>query len=235
MDVTVIVPSFRTLKLTKGCVDSLREYYPKVKLIIVDDCSRDESAEYIREIGSGDNTHAIICERNLGEGVVFDLALHRAETSYAFTLHSDCIIFKGGFLEKMLERFRAEPNLFAIGWLRPMHRGGSPGYVAPSAMMLNRKKYLLLPPFINHGAPAIGTMTGAREAGYLVEDFPISDYIHHERSHGSTGEELKRQIQAGEISAKEIDKYWRVGLRGWRVIKGEIAALREREESESLA
>ena len=233
MDVTVIVPSFRTLDMTRKCVRSLRTYYPRVRLILVDDCSRDESAEYIRGVGHEDAcTLAVINKVNQGEGVVFDLAIRRADTHYVFTLHSDCVVLREGFLEKMLEQFSVERRLFAIGWLRPTRPKGPMLYIAISAMMMDREKYLKLPPIINHGAPAIGTMNRAYDVGYTVADFPISHFIHHERSLGSTGEELKRQIRAGEICIEEIDMYWRRPLIKWGPIKGEIEMLRVRSKGE---
>jgi glycosyltransferase involved in cell wall biosynthesis len=228
-DITVIIPNFKTLDITRRCVESLRAHYSDVKLIVVDDCSLDDSAEYIMSLGKGDsNCVAIVNERNLGEGGAFDVGIHRADTRYVFTMHSDCVVLRGGFIEKMLERFRAEPNLFALGWLRPNYPGGEYVYVAPHAMMMDREKYLKLPPLKAHGAPAFRTMAGAHARGYVVEDFPIQDYVKHTPSHGSTGEVLKQKIQEGEVSIEEIDEYWRPRLRRWRPIRAEIEKLRRR-------
>ena len=50
--ITVIVPNYKTLDLTKLCLRSLRKYTDcsRIKVLVVDNDSNDESVEYLRTL-----------------------------------------------------------------------------------------------------------------------------------------------------------------------------------------
>jgi glycosyltransferase involved in cell wall biosynthesis len=188
-DCTVLIVNFRTLRHTRTCIETLRAAYPSVPLLVVDNGSADESTDYLKHLADADPATSVLFN---GENVYHGPALHqgmaRITTQYAFLFDSDCEVMRGGFLELMLERFAAEPLLYAIGkrgWTN--WHGYSPvderqphtAYVHPFACMVDREKYFTLPPFVHHGAPLWRNMWGARRAGYLLEHVPIEDYILH--------------------------------------------------------
>jgi glycosyltransferase involved in cell wall biosynthesis len=192
--ITAVVVNFRTLELTRRCVESFIAHYPRVPLILIDNGSRDESTDYVREAArSHAHIHAVLNPRNRYHGPSLDQGVRFAETSHVFTLDSDCEVLRGGFLELMHASFD-DPATYAVGELRYKNRFGytygyddraqpnKPGripYVHPYAMLLDREKYLGLRRFIHHGAPCIRNMEDASRAGYAVLNFPVHEFVHH--------------------------------------------------------
>jgi glycosyltransferase involved in cell wall biosynthesis len=192
--ITVVVVNYRTLALTRTCVEGFVARYPNVSLILIDNGSGDESTEYIRKVGETlPSVKALLNPRNLYHGPALDQGVRFAETPYVFTLDSDCEIRQGGFLEKMLPYFE-NPSTYAVGELRYKNRfgftygygeaaqpqkAGRIPYIHPYAMLLDRNKYLGLHRFIHHGAPCIRNMEDAKRAGHTVFHFQISDFVLH--------------------------------------------------------
>lgn len=193
-DVTVLIVNFRTLELTKRCVETLVAHYPDVRLLLIDNGSADESTEYVRDAAARlDNVDAVFNEQNRYHGPAVDQGIRHCQTPYVFTLDSDCEIRQGGFLEAMSAFFQ-DPRLYAVGELRYKSKYGYTfgygeaarsgrrkriPYIHPWGMLLDRRKYLTLGPFIHHGSPCLGNMRDAQERGYLVQDFPMWDFIEH--------------------------------------------------------
>lgn len=200
---------FKTPRLLERCVGSLREHYPRVRLVLVDDGSRDEATEVALGMAD-DRTVVVIREDNRGHGAALNDGLARVETPYAFTLDSDVTVERGGFLEAMREWFEADPLLFAVGELVEVH--DQPIYVRPPAMMMDAGKFRELGArFILHGAPALPVMVAANKAGYHVEDFPVLEYVNKHKGSG-TRKALRRRIEAGEIDRADIAR-WQKQLR----------------------
>jgi glycosyltransferase involved in cell wall biosynthesis len=190
--VTVVMVNYRTLDLTRGCVEGLLSVYPDVPLLLVDNASGDASTEYLRTVaGAHDNVTAILNPSNRYHGPALDQAVRAATTPFAFTIDSDCEIRRGGFLEATLDRLE-DPRGYAVGDLRFKSRFGYTyayerrtgrrrriPYAHPAAMLLRRELYLRLPPFAHHGAPCLRNMAAAQRAGLAVHDFPIDEYVHH--------------------------------------------------------
>jgi glycosyltransferase involved in cell wall biosynthesis len=193
-EITAVVANYRTLALTRTCVETLVEHYPSLPLILIDNGSGDESTEYVREAEQRyANVRAILNPRNRYHGPALDQGVRSAATRYVFTLDSDCEIQTGGFLEQMIRQFE-DQSTYAVGELRYKNRfgftygyeetaqAGKPGripYIHPYAMLLDRDKYLRLRPFIHHGAPCIRNMEDAQRSGFRVVNFPIHEYVLH--------------------------------------------------------
>lgn len=209
-DLTVVVVNFRTLGHTRSCVESVRTAYPSIRLLVVDNGSADESTDYLRELARRDpQTEVILNEANRFHGPALHQGMEGVQTSHAFLLDSDCEFLSGDFLEPLLERFAANPLLYAIGkrgWTN--RHGHAPvdrrqphtAYIHPFACMLDRAKYFTLPPFEHHGAPLWRNMWGARRAGFQLEHVPIEDFVlHHGKVTASVhgyGYDLRLRTQA---------------------------------------
>lgn len=178
--ITVITVNFKTPDLIADCIITFRRFYADVPYIVVDNGGSPESIETIKALG----VSLIENERNIGHGPAINKAMIETVTPYAFLLDSDTRTNRRGFLEKMLELFEADPNLFAAGMLRHVNdngvraKEGTP-YIHPYACMIDVKKFKQVRPFTNRGAPALHTMQDARARGWSVTSFPIDDYIWH--------------------------------------------------------
>jgi glycosyltransferase involved in cell wall biosynthesis len=187
--ITAITVNFKTPDLLNVCISSFRSHYPDLRYIVIDNGGCKESRRILRKLRENVRIEAIENEENAGHGLALNQGLALVETPYAFLLDSDTKCNRGGFLEKMLERFEADSLLFAIGWLRHVNDTGvaykgKPAfdaipYVHPHACLMDVAKFRRLPPFTTRGAPAVDTMRAALRAGYTVEDFPVSEYIWH--------------------------------------------------------
>ena len=90
--VTIIIPNYKTLELTKLCLRSLRKHTDcsKIKVLVVDNNSNDESVEYLRKL-----KWITLLERDttgengpLMHAKALDMAMEHVDTEYvikAFT------------------------------------------------------------------------------------------------------------------------------------------------------
>lgn len=192
--VTAIVVSFNTVQLTRTAVRTLRQAYPELHVILIDNGSVDGSADYVRRAGEDARVDAVINPTNTGHGPALHQGIRRARTDYVLLLDADCVVHRGGFIEAMLARFEVDALLYAVGWRRTISRQTGVGlehhitrpsspelaqYVHPSCALIDRAKYLKLPPAFHHGAPLLQNMLGAERVGYHLEDFPVSSYVEH--------------------------------------------------------
>lgn len=187
--VTAIITNYKTKGLVKQALNTFIEHYSDVKILLIDNGSDDSSTEYVKKAGEAYPTViSLLHEHNLGHGPAMDNAIRLATTRYVFTMDSDCIVRGGEFLEKMVNHFQIDDNLYALGWLRyvdpisgvPANKSeGFLRYVHPHAALYDRDKYLTLPPFAHHGAPCTANMREAKKRGYGVKGFPIDHYVHH--------------------------------------------------------
>lgn len=188
--VTCIIVNFKTAKLTETALTTFVLQYPFVSVLLVDNGSDDDSANYVRMASESFNTvTAILHDANIGHGPAMHRAILQATTRYVFTLDSDCVVEEGGFLERMIKDFQSDDGLYALGWLRkvdpligvpvPDRMTNYLEYIHPSAALYDREKYLQLAPFSHSGAPCTDNMRGAKKVGFRVQSFPIEKYIEH--------------------------------------------------------
>lgn len=190
-DITALTVNFKTPELVYDACNSFRLYYPDIRHIVVDNGGCAASLERLRKLTDKGFVELIENERNAGHGPALNQGIALIETPYAFLLDSDTRTEQGGFLEKMLDLFEADPLLFAVGWLRKVGKTGvayrnqstapdsALSYIHPYACLLDVAKFGELRPFALSGAPALETMYDARERGYHVKDFPVSEHIWH--------------------------------------------------------
>lgn len=185
MDITAVIINYQTPDLLQTAVQSFKDKYPQVPLIIVDNGSLDDSPKVIEElIERNQNVEAHYLERNIYHGPAMDLAARTmVQSKYIFFLDSDTETLKSGFLEAMHDLLEPQ-NVYGVGeFLRVNKRGfkseeGISILMTPH-MLLKRKIYLKLPPFKHHGQPTLENYTAAHQKGYELRQFQISDYIYH--------------------------------------------------------
>jgi len=191
MLITALTVNFKTPGLVYDALNSFRNYYPDVPHLVVDNGGCEASIKCLRKLADKDLIVLIENAENAGHGPALNQGIALIETPYAFLLDSDTRTEQGGFLEKMLELFEQDRRLFAAGWLRKVGRSGvayrhqdqapdsALSYIHPYACLLDVAKFRGLRSFTQSGAPACEMMYDARERGYHVADFPVSDYIWH--------------------------------------------------------
>ena len=110
---SVIVPNYNKEKFLPVCLDSiLRQTYPNLEIVIVDDCSKDSSPEIIRAYEKKySNIKTIFLEKNQGVSHARNQGIASASGIYVTMLDSDDFYYHPQKLEKemeLLERHRGD-------------------------------------------------------------------------------------------------------------------------------
>jgi len=184
-EVTVVIPNFKMPGLLKGLVDRLLKLYPDIRLLLIDNGSRDSSTAYISSMAdSFYNIKVILNQVNAGHGPAMHQGMGLCETRLVCLMDSDCIVRRPGGLELLAEPF-SDKSVYATGEMVLVDAGGNTKdegepYILPSRMMILCERYFGLEPFNHHGAPAVLNIRSADARGFRLVNLPdIDDYIHH--------------------------------------------------------
>ena len=117
--ITVIIPNYKTAALTKLCLRSLRKYtdISRVKVLVVDNDSKDDSAAYLRKL-----KWITLVERETGNETgpemhakALDQAMTMVTTPLVLVMHTDTIVIHPGWLDFLLSKVNATPNTAGTG------------------------------------------------------------------------------------------------------------------------
>ena len=119
-EVTVLIPHYKTLELTKMCLRSLIKFTDlgRIRVIVLDNGSKDESTEYLRTLDwitfverepvtgdSGPRTHC----KSLDEG------LDMTTTPYVLSIHTDTLVISPDWLDFLLDKIKANERIAGVG------------------------------------------------------------------------------------------------------------------------
>jgi glycosyltransferase involved in cell wall biosynthesis len=112
--VSICIPNYNNAQHVSDAIDSaLNQTYPNIEVIIVDNCSEDNSWEIVTSYG--DKLRSYRNQRNMGMVVNFRLALQYAKGHYVTLLCSDDILFIET-IDRMVEMLESNPDCsFAFG------------------------------------------------------------------------------------------------------------------------
>lgn len=116
---TICIVNYKTLKLTKCCLRSIRKFtkYPH-EVIVIDNDSNDESLDYLRSLdwirliqrntkddASGGHSHS----------AALDLGLANCNTEFFISMHSDTLVQKENWLTELIGYFGRDKNISCVG------------------------------------------------------------------------------------------------------------------------
>lgn len=183
-DVSAIIINYGTFRLTRNAVWSLHSLYPDLPILVIENGSPDESAERLRELEREIDTLTLfVSETNLHHGPGMDAAIRQIDTTWALLFDSDCLAFRHGFLEAMIDTARAR-GAYMVGQRLTVDESGFVStsghpYIHPHCALVDRRRYLSLMPFARHGAPCLENALDARARGLELVNFPVADYVYH--------------------------------------------------------
>ncbi len=118
--VTILVPNYKTLELTKLCLRLLRKYtdLAQAKIIVIDNDSEDPSLSYLHSL-----SWIELIERKAipNEGAIsahsraLDLGLERTTTPYVLSIHTDTLIKHPEWLHFLMAQFDKMPSIAGVG------------------------------------------------------------------------------------------------------------------------
>lgn len=118
--VTILVPNYKTLTLTKLCLRLLRKHTnPELaKVVVIDNDSGDESLDYLRTL---DWIELIERKSVPGESAVashsaaLDMALDCVDTPFVLSIHTDTLVKHSKWLEFLLAKMATCPTVAGVG------------------------------------------------------------------------------------------------------------------------
>jgi len=127
--VSIITPSFNSSKYIKETVDSvLRQTYENWELIIVDDGSKDSSANIIQDLTNTDTRiKGFYFDKNIGAAEARNIAIQQAKGKYIAFLDSNDL-WELEKLEKQISFMQTEDIAFSFSTYQPMSEDGSKLY-----------------------------------------------------------------------------------------------------------
>jgi hypothetical protein len=187
--ITGVVVSYNTQSLLQRSLESIRKFYPKMPIIIVDGSTKDDPCScYVKGI-KNKNTKCYCVDYNIGHGNGMHFAIEKIETPYVLIFDSD-IKVKKPVLHLMFEKMNSEvygvgcfENLQKCGYFRREDVGGiSIPYLHPWFTLLNREMYYKFPKFCHHGSPCINTMNEIYNQNLsekILIPLNVHDYVIH--------------------------------------------------------
>lgn len=118
--VSILVPNYKTLELTKLCLRLLRKYTDPnlAEVIVIDNDSQDVSTEYLRSLN-----WIKLLERpavpneppHLAHSRALDLALAQVATPYVLSIHTDTLVRNAQWLPYLLAKIDTHEHIAGIG------------------------------------------------------------------------------------------------------------------------
>jgi GT2 family glycosyltransferase len=121
--VTLIIPSYNNLRHLKNCYHSIREHYPDVKLVLIDDGSNDGTYEWMYSLENKNITYLRESNR-VGHTILYDKGIKYANTPIVGILHADMIVGPN-YLENMLKHLKPKTVVCGTRVEPPLHPPGN--------------------------------------------------------------------------------------------------------------
>ena len=209
-DITAIIVNYKTFDLTRQAIWSLHGHYPSLSIVVVDNNSRDGSAEKLQELEQAIAPMELqLNDQNLHHGPGMDQVARLVGTTFFLTFDSDALLYRPGLLEAM--KAEITPETYAIGHQIFLDKKGfktKPDkgipYVHPFCALFRAAAYKDLPPFAKHGSPCLENEKQALADGRQLQHFPVKKYVYHmwEGTAGKTGHKLGLKSKVDRIIHK---------------------------------
>ena len=123
--VSIITPSYNSSKFIEGSVKSvLSQSYENWELLIVDDCSKDNSKDIITRFSSKEKRiKSIFLEKNIGAAEARNVAIRQAKGKYIAFLDSDDL-WEANKLEKQIHFMKEKDIAFSFSTYQFMSEDG---------------------------------------------------------------------------------------------------------------
>lgn len=118
--VTILVPNYKTLELTKLCLRLIRKHTERhqAEVIVIDNDSQDASLDYLRTL-----SWIKLIERKAipDEGAIsshsraLDLGLEQVITPYVLSIHTDTLIKNSCWLDFLISQIEKRPTIAGVG------------------------------------------------------------------------------------------------------------------------
>ncbi len=118
--VTILIPNFKTVELTKLCLRLIRKYTDLnlATVVVIDNDSQDDSLEYLRTV-----RWIKLIERQsipgesppLSHSRALDLGLQAVTTPFVLSIHTDTLVHHPDWLSFLLKQIESDPLIGGVG------------------------------------------------------------------------------------------------------------------------
>ena len=144
--VSIVIPSYNSARTIAKCIQSIAENtYRNIEIIVVDDCSTDDSPALVESLKFSCPLKLIRQKENSGPAAARNAGAKVASGDYIFFFDSDTTAFPDsiGSSLKELERLKADA-ITGIYHFEPLNKGYVPEYKA-----IFNNLFIYLPKFEN--------------------------------------------------------------------------------------
>ncbi len=123
--VSIITPSYNSANFIKECIESvIAQTYTNWEMLIIDDCSRDDSYLLIKELAKQEwRIKYFLLDKNIGAAGARNVAIRKAKGKYIAFLDSDDL-WESQKLEKQISFMQTEDIAFSFSAYQPMSEDG---------------------------------------------------------------------------------------------------------------
>lgn len=127
VELTIVIPHYKTLELTKLCLRSLRKFtdIDRIRTIVIDNGSQDDSTEYLKTVKWIDLVERE-CEPgesgSLAHARALNLGLEMTTSPYMLSIHTDTIVCSDNWLTLLLANIKDNPNVAGVGSWKLEHK-----------------------------------------------------------------------------------------------------------------
>ncbi len=118
--VSILIPHYKTLELTKLCLRLVRKFtdLSLAKIIVIDNGSQDASTEYLRGLKWIEliERSKVAGERgHVAHSHALDLALEKVNTPFVLSIHTDTLVKRSDWLPFLLQHIEGDENIVGVG------------------------------------------------------------------------------------------------------------------------
>lgn len=130
--ISIIIPCYNVENYIKICLENLENKLQNFdyEIILVDDCSTDNTKEIIKNIIKSKKITFLENEENLGAGYSRNLALQKAKYDYISFIDADDFI-DDNFYDEMIRQMKKEKADVIVCDIKCIYEDGTPSVVAP--------------------------------------------------------------------------------------------------------
>lgn len=211
-DVSVIIPVFNKLELTRVCLESihLRGAQASFEIIVVDNGSTDGTREYLQGMAAAGRLKAILNGENLGFARGCNLGAAAAGGRYLLFLNNDMEV-RSGWLDPLVSTLEKDPRVGIVGG-RLLYPDDTIQHAGVAIYRIEKEgRHALAGMHLNHHLPA--DTPGARKPLALQAVTGACLLMRAELFGDLEG------FDAGYYNGNEdVDLCLRAGEMGWRVV-----------------
>lgn len=120
MKMTILIPNYKTLALTKLCLRLIRQYtdLSLARIVVIDNHSEDESTDYLRQLNWIDliERPPIPHEKPAdAHAAALDVGLSQVTTPYVLSIHTDTLVKHPAWLNFLTEQIEKSPQIAGVG------------------------------------------------------------------------------------------------------------------------